>query len=454
MTISIQNRRFGAVFLVLLLLVFLFQVGARAVVLDTVLVIGTVTVLCLFGVVFTMWANGDINNFANGWASQPISGGGTVEDVLNAVIGIDGTVYLTEDSAGILWNSLAGYIPVWESSGGNSVVINRSYAWVEGVGFDGVNTHYPDSTGYSIAVELDNFQLTWIVTDSADNFKYQIQHYYSNLGSGVKPVMASVSQVITGLVESTHVSYSGFNYTGRTLTALDRKTGNCLQSLLRYNGANPSYLGYLDNTLTGSVDPYYTSVYFHDVTQSGMNFGTYQGTDLLVEAGDVLTCVGYQTGVLNPTLERDDDWTFADVIALIKEFGQTLQGVTTLVIDALQTLPQTITDVLTQTQIDFVEGLKSLVGSISSFQAPSFILTKFPFCIPWDLYACVQTLVAEPSAPSFDVPFRMTAFGQSYSYDFHIDFSEYSSLASICRWFFTLIFIVGLALLTSKVIKW
>lgn len=76
--------------------------------------------------------------------------------------------------------------------------------------------------------------------------------------------------------------------------------------------------------------------------------------------------------------------------------------------------------------------------------------TKFPFCLPWDLYNVFVLLNAEPVAPKFDIPFKFDRLGIDYT--FSIDLSEYEQLALISRVSLSVMFIIALILLSRKVI--
>lgn len=71
----------------------------------------------------------------------------------------------------------------------------------------------------------------------------------------------------------------------------------------------------------------------------------------------------------------------------------------------------------------------------------------FPFCIPFDIYHFCQALAADPVAPSFDVPFVIPGL---VDYTFHLDLSEWDSVAQLLRTLELLAFIVGLAVLTRS----
>ena len=83
------------------------------------------------------------------------------------------------------------------------------------------------------------------------------------------------------------------------------------------------------------------------------------------------------------------------------------------------------------------------------------LLKKFPFCIPWDVVDLVSSVSAEKKAPRWELPFKMgnEIFGYKVDEKIVIDFSKYESLAVICRWFFRIMFILGLVMITRYLIK-
>lgn len=82
-------------------------------------------------------------------------------------------------------------------------------------------------------------------------------------------------------------------------------------------------------------------------------------------------------------------------------------------------------------------------------ETPSFIIDKFPFCIPFDIYKLFNILSAEPQAPHFQIPITIVD-GEPVNID--IDLSEWDWIAEIVRWFMWIIFVVGLLALTNKLI--
>lgn len=109
-----------------------------------------------------------------------------------------------------------------------------------------------------------------------------------------------------------------------------------------------------------------------------------------------------------------------------------------------------------------LEGINEGVGSISealevptTSEAPTFkfdLTTLFPFCIPFDIYRFVTMFSASPVAPHVQIPFNIPAVNLQYTFD--LDFSSFDSVASVLRSVELIAFCVGLAILTSKVIRW
>ena len=75
----------------------------------------------------------------------------------------------------------------------------------------------------------------------------------------------------------------------------------------------------------------------------------------------------------------------------------------------------------------------------------------FPFCIPFDLIYLLDVLDAEPQVPRFEIPFKFPAYGIDYT--FVIDLSDFESVAAVFRTFETILFLLGLILLTRELIQ-
>lgn len=83
---------------------------------------------------------------------------------------------------------------------------------------------------------------------------------------------------------------------------------------------------------------------------------------------------------------------------------------------------------------------------------PVVDLSKFfPFCIPFDLIHLVQALDADPVAPKWTLKLEPPQF--PVEWEVTIDLSQFESLAKIFRTGETLLFVVGLILITRGIIK-
>lgn len=76
----------------------------------------------------------------------------------------------------------------------------------------------------------------------------------------------------------------------------------------------------------------------------------------------------------------------------------------------------------------------------------------FPFCIPFDLYHMVTLFVAEPEAPHAKWEFNLPFAAGTYKVEW--DLQEWDEVAALCRKMELILFCVGLAVVTYKLIKW
>lgn len=84
-------------------------------------------------------------------------------------------------------------------------------------------------------------------------------------------------------------------------------------------------------------------------------------------------------------------------------------------------------------------------------------ITKFPFCIPWDVVTAISLLAVPPVTPHWEIDFYEPLEGVG---GFHaqgdttvvIDFERFEFLAQVCRWVETCFFVYALAMGTKKLI--
>lgn len=84
---------------------------------------------------------------------------------------------------------------------------------------------------------------------------------------------------------------------------------------------------------------------------------------------------------------------------------------------------------------------------------PSIVISKFPFCIPFDLIYLVKILAAEKKAPRIEIPFRIHYEGYHYEHVFVVDFADFAVLVNILRIMLDLFFCACLISGTRALIK-
>lgn len=84
------------------------------------------------------------------------------------------------------------------------------------------------------------------------------------------------------------------------------------------------------------------------------------------------------------------------------------------------------------------------------------LVTRFPFCIPFDFIESIKVIAGDSDPPSFSIsmPVRDQVTKRGYEWLYTIDFSMFEKFALISRIFTTLIFVVVLMFATSRMIKW
>lgn len=93
-----------------------------------------------------------------------------------------------------------------------------------------------------------------------------------------------------------------------------------------------------------------------------------------------------------------------------------------------------------------------LPGEGTIYTKPVVDLSKFfPFCVPFDLIHLIKVLDAEPVAPRWEVKLEPPLF--PVEWEIVIDMADFEALAKIFRTGETLLFVVGLILITRGIIK-
>lgn len=89
--------------------------------------------------------------------------------------------------------------------------------------------------------------------------------------------------------------------------------------------------------------------------------------------------------------------------------------------------------------------------SAEDISLPKLIISKFPFCIPFDVARLIGLLEADPKTPIFHVPLKV---GTILNEEIVLDLSQWDNAVRIIRWGELIVFVAGLVLVTRNYIKW
>lgn len=104
---------------------------------------------------------------------------------------------------------------------------------------------------------------------------------------------------------------------------------------------------------------------------------------------------------------------------------------------------------------DIKDAIEKATEVPTAEQLPDFkfdLRELFPFCIPFDIYRLLSSFDAEPQAPHVQLPIVIESIGFSYNLD--LDFSSWNPVAQAMRTAELIVYAIGLAWATGKVIKW
>lgn len=89
--------------------------------------------------------------------------------------------------------------------------------------------------------------------------------------------------------------------------------------------------------------------------------------------------------------------------------------------------------------------------SAGDISLPKLIISKFPFCISFDVARLIGLLEADPKTPIFHVPLKV---GTILNEEIVLDLSQWDNAVRIIRWGELIVFVAGLVLVTRNYIKW
>lgn len=188
-------------------------------------------------------------------------------------------------------------------------------------------------------------------------------------------------------------------------------------------------------------------------TMSQINTATWR--DLIDSGADILAGLGYEvsvgTGVIDyPTDNSDYDAGDGAILDVGGAWGMTFDDVADSAIPS-DYEDSTITydeETAVQDQVEDTPA-ESVEQNPNEYQVNG-LPGVFPFCIPFDLYRFVSCLAADPVAPSIDWRFYVPGIVDE---TITIDLAPYDSVAQILRTLELLLFCVGLAFVTRKIIR-
>lgn len=94
----------------------------------------------------------------------------------------------------------------------------------------------------------------------------------------------------------------------------------------------------------------------------------------------------------------------------------------------------------------------NLVGSLSAGlnDTVTVMKKKFPFSLPWDLAFLIEFLADTPETPKFILPFKI---GTVIDTELEIDFSHFEDLHKVSRMLLTMLYMIGLLHMTTKIVE-
>ena len=183
--------------------------------------------------------------------------------------------------------------------------------------------------------------------------------------------------------------------------------------------------------------------------------------DGINQTGEILDGIGNDIGNISGHLDDIGD-QIGDVTGVLEGVQEGIQTQTGVISGAIDQAAQDVVDAigeqtatLDQILTETAEGVQDIAEALQpgEIEPKKFDLRGlFPFCIPFDIHNLLQKFKAEPVAPHVHLPFVIESIGFSYMID--LDFSAFDPVAQVLRTVEFIVFAIGLAWATSKVIKW
>lgn len=357
-------------------------------------------------------------------------------------------------------------------------VVTGAYKWVSRIADedlqwwrDYIHSHY------TAGANIKNVQFTQSVSEgSYDNSSlayYDSNEFLASLSSGFQSVISYYNLTsITGVywIATVHSENS-------TWYSIYKASSVTINS----DGSITFYREGVYEILNGTY--YFTSIGSYDTFASGayqVNLGTLEGEDTGVYVDPDIYNDNTYTPTNSKTGEPDipcdvypvpgdttGDITLADGTGFVVDQEQIISDVVGKNPDYV--LDKDIVGVPVLVQVpdlalnpdeavnDTQTAENAMTADETQTSLKGLFISKFPFCIPWDLANAFKLIAAPAEAPHFEIDFLAPLddtvhFQGSTEIDF--DMADYPLIGQVCRWCFTIEFCIALMLATRKVMKW
>lgn len=235
-----------------------------------------------------------------------------------------------------------------------------------------------------------------------------------------------------------------------------------LESYASNNASDLAHMGYVYSYDVGSVD--YADFYNHypkdgitikkDYFGTVVDVGTFDGLmdsiDSAVLTGDIVfngESVKVDDVVINPPIDSPIDIPIlGDILGVLNDIWTSIKSGFSSVVSSIDSTIDSIVSIPNKI-IEFFYASPTLSIDFSPLQIS--LLDKFPFSLPFDLFNTFKSFLAEKEVPNFKISFDEGLVGSA---TFELDFTPFSKLAAILRYFILIYFLVNLIKLTRNII--
>lgn len=346
------------------------------------------------------------------------------------------------------------------------------YTYLDWVVFNSYNKYGIQTSGHFSDYDTGNFHSIsspyyyTIFTTLQSNGSYVV---HGCCASSVDGMMKEIKQIRTDLVSPTSSSYHTFSVWNFSPNPVDGQWKA---------GASSSY----NSTMTGQcVDLQILSPSgyenYLELKGLGMTNVSYKDNYDIVYHPPTVGDVAHAYDIITPenTAEKDEDGTYKIGGAYVIDVANPV----TYPVDLTdgQTIPDEKSEIGTIPITDIVKvnektdtgednkteetentggSTKPIVPDVSSGDIPDMAVLKtlFPFCIPFDIADSIKLMQADAVAPKWTIKINIPIGKKTIPFEFTIDMSILDEQVKIFRDGQVVIFIIGLAFATTKVIKW